>query len=237
MCNGKQKLKTREKVWDDKFGLLEVNSFFEDDCTQRAKEQTEAREKEYDKEFLGTKPKIKIKGIGKDAEVITNEKGGKQSKSPMALHLVDPEFLKAFAADRGDALEFEDEGESTFVEDKDLNAYRCYRAIENIAEFMLSDDKTFLIWAMDNLEYEELNQIISIAKVLQYGASRYEANNWRLIPQEEHINHALIHIIANLTGDTQDDHIEHALCRLMMAYSTKKSDNFEYNKYVDTNVF
>ena len=74
--------------------------------------------------------------------------------------------------------------------------------------------------------------ITRIAKVLQYGAGRYEPNNWRLIPQEEHINHALIHIIAHLAGDTQDDHIDHALCRLMMAYSTKTSPNFCYINYV-----
>ena len=56
-----------------------------------------------------------------------------------------------------------------------------------------------------------------------------------MIPQEEHINHALIHIIAHLAGDTQDEHIDHALCRLMMAYATKKSDDFDYGTFVDTN--
>lgn len=33
-------------------------------------------------------------------------------------------------------------------------------------------------------------------------------------------------------GDTQDDHIDHALCRLMMAYATEKSENFNYNTYI-----
>ena len=74
---------------------------------------------------------------------------------------------------------------------------------------------------------------MSIAKVLQYGADRYAPNNWRLIPQEEHINHALIHIVAHLAGDTQDEHIDHALCRLMMAYATDKSAGFAYGAYID----
>lgn len=76
------------------------------------------------------------------------------------------------------------------------------------------------------------NALISIAKVLQYGAEKYRPNNWRLIPQEEHINHALIHYIAYLLGDTQDEHLEHCMCRLMMAYSIPLSSDFRYNKYI-----
>lgn len=177
-----------------------------------------------------------IDGVGADAEVVTNEKGGKQSKSPMAMHLLDPYFLIDFAKNKAEELEYEDEGESTCVDGENVDTYRCYRAIEFIGNFMLLDDKMFLQYAMDELKIEELQQIISIAKVLQYGASRYKANNWRLIPQEEHINHALIHIIAHLAGDTQDEHIDHALCRLMMAYATKKSKSFEYGAYVENEL-
>ena len=56
--------------------------------------------------------------------------------------------------------------------------------------------------------------------------------NWRLIPQEEHINHALIHYYAAMVGDTQDEHIQHCMCRLMMAYATEKSKNFDYSRYI-----
>ena len=150
----------------------------------------------------------------------------------MAMHLLDPNFLIDFAKNKAEELEYEDEGESTCVDGEDIDKYRCYKAMEFIGNFMLLDDKMFLQYAMDKLNCEELQQIISIAKVLQYGASRYKANNWRLIPQEEHINHALIHIIAHLAGDTQDDHLDHALCRLMMAYATEKSEGFEYSEYV-----
>ena len=34
-----------------------------------------------------------FEGMGVDAEMVTNENGGKQSKSPAALHLIDPLFL------------------------------------------------------------------------------------------------------------------------------------------------
>ena len=176
-----------------------------------------------------------IEGVGKNAEVVINDKGGKQSKAPMAMHLVDPKFLKEFAYNKANTLEYEDEGESICIDDDNIAAHSCYKAIENIADFMLTGIDFNLQIAMDCLVPDELQQVITIAKVLQYGAERYEPNNWRLIPQEEHLNHALIHIIAELSGDNQDEHREHALCRLMMALATKQSEDFSYTKYITKN--
>ena len=122
--------------------------------------------------------------------------------------------------------------EEIVVDAPDIEKHSCYEAIYWIARFMDEGDKSLLQFAFDELEDSELQQVVRIAKVLQYGASRYAANNWRLIPQEEHINHALIHIIAHLAGDTQDDHLDHALCRLMMAYATEPSEKFAYGAYV-----
>lgn len=159
-----------------------------------------------------------LEGVGRDAEVITNENGGKQSKTPMALHLVDPEFLKEWI-----------DNELEHVPTCDHN---LFKAMYNIALFMQSYDKSYLKIAMGRLASSSVDILIRIAKVLQYGAERYEPNNWRLIPQESHINHALIHILAEIMGDKQDSHIDHALCRLMMAMSTSKSPWFDYNDYV-----
>ena len=173
-----------------------------------------------------------LDGVGKDAEIVTNEQGGKQSKAPMAMHLIDPQFLEEWANNKAKELEYEDEGESTCVDEGCEFEHGCYRAIENIAFFMQNDNKLYLELALDALETDELNRMIKIATVLQYGASRYAPNNWRLIPQEQHINHALIHILAEIMGDTQDDHLDHALCRLMMAMATSTSPNFSYTDYV-----
>ena len=157
-----------------------------------------------------------IDGIGKDAEIVTNQFGGKQSAAPMALHLIDPDFFN----DWFNCDELEDS------------------VIFEIAEFMKTGRKINLLNAIYNLNYEVTGDIygyeaiVSIAKVLKYGAEKYRPNNWRLIPQEENLNHALIHYIAYKMGDTQDDHLEHCMCRLMMAYATKKSPDFAYNKYV-----
>ena len=49
---------------------------------------------------------------------------------------------------------------------------------------------------------------------MQYGASRYERDNWRKIPAEEHFNHMMIHALAYLSGDTQDDHLGHCFYKM-----------------------
>lgn len=156
-----------------------------------------------------------LDGVGKDAEIVTNENGGKQSKTIMALHLIDPKFLESWVDNLYKPL-----------------TNKVHDAIRNIASFMITGDNGFILTAITHLESDRLQQLIRIGKVLQYGADKYEPNNWRLIPQESHINHALIHLVAHLAGDTQDDHLDHALCRLMMAYATTTSPNFKYNDYV-----
>lgn len=174
-----------------------------------------------------------IDGVGADAEIVTNSRGGKQSKSPMAMHLIDPKFLIDFCDDRAEALEYVDESRCTCVDDEDEVLHNCYQAIALIAQYMKDGDEYFLDYAFEKLgDSDGIEPIIEVAKVLQYGVGRYAPNNWRLIPREEHLNHALIHLAAMIVGDTQDDHKGHALCRLMMAKATKESDNFSYTEYV-----
>jgi hypothetical protein len=57
----------------------------------------------------------------------------------------------------------------------------------------------------------------AVAGVLDHGAKKYAPWNWLKIGEEEHVNHALIHLFAWLDGDKQDDHMSHAACRVMMA--------------------
>lgn len=223
-CEGKCKEYTEiTKEWDDKFGF--IGKISSNELDRRLAESDGTMK-------IGDKYKKMIEGVGKDAEIITNEKGGKQSKSPMAMHLVDPLYLENTFKDLADKCEYIDRGGSTCVDSEDMEKHACYKAIEHTANFMCSGTDYSLTLAMDSLYDDEIQQVINIAKILQYGAERYAPNNWRLIPQEEHINHALIHLMAHLAGDTQDDHINHALCRLMMAKATEKSENFDYCNYL-----
>lgn len=59
--------------------------------------------------------------------------------------------------------------------------------------------------------------LFEMAKVLDHGARKYGADNWRLIEIKDHLNHALMHIYAWLAGDRTDDHLSHALCRITFA--------------------
>lgn len=63
--------------------------------------------------------------------------------------------------------------------------------------------------------------ILRLGVILGQGAKKYGDNNWRNIDCEDHVNHALIHLMGYLTGDRQDDHLGHALCRLMFACATE----------------
>lgn len=65
--------------------------------------------------------------------------------------------------------------------------------------------------------------VLSVAKILKHGADKYGAENWRLIPRRDNLNHALIHVYAYLAGDRSDDHLEHAACRLLFALETADS--------------
>jgi hypothetical protein len=59
--------------------------------------------------------------------------------------------------------------------------------------------------------------MFAMAAVLHEGAEKYAPGNWRLIPERDHLNHALMHIYAYLSGDRTDDHLSHALCRVTFA--------------------
>ena len=66
--------------------------------------------------------------------------------------------------------------------------------------------------------------LFALGEVMQYGATKYERDNWRKIPAEEHFNHMVIHALAYLSGDRQDDHLGHMFCRAMMFYATAKAE-------------
>lgn len=95
-----------------------------------------------------------IDGIGKEAPIIVNKAGGKQSIAPYACELLPP------------------------------------------------------------------RAILAVSRVLAKGEQKYGKDNWRKIPQSDHLRKMLTHVFAHLAGDTQDDHLEHAACRMLMALET-----------------
>lgn len=81
--------------------------------------------------------------------------------------------------------------------------------------------------------------LLELGKVLALGDSLYNKGgcaigeeNWRLIPQLDHLNHALTHIIQhmhelqygiNRSEPDAGQHLSHAMCRLMFALGSQSS--------------
>jgi hypothetical protein len=61
--------------------------------------------------------------------------------------------------------------------------------------------------------------VLDMAEILGEGVRSHGLWNWRLIPIDEQLNHAMIHILAWLAGDRSDNHLGHAMCRVMFARS------------------
>ncbi len=67
--------------------------------------------------------------------------------------------------------------------------------------------------------------VLRVGAILTTGAAKYGADNWRLIPQRDHIDHALRHIVMYLSGDTSEDHLGNAACRMLFAISELKESD------------
>lgn len=144
--------------------------------------------------------------VGPDAPIVENKLGGKQSKAIGAFHLIDPVFMHGIFDDKYWQI---------------ANPVISYMDGEIDNDDMVSQ----LIW--DKEDDEKRDIVLMIARTMEYGIGRYKLNNWRLIPEEEHLNHALIHLFMAEIGNTDDDHIAHFYTRIMMAYATKPSKEFE----------
>lgn len=84
----------------------------------------------------------------------------------------------------------------------------------------------------NRMELIPTSAIISLGKVLTYGANKYEANSWKRVERERYVGAALRHLMAYIDNPTGRDeesgllHIEHALCNMAflneMAHETLK---------------
>lgn len=86
----------------------------------------------------------------------------------------------------------------------------------------------------DLIDTEALTRL---ASVLEYGASKYSEDNWRLDPVELHLKHALEHIFNYLKArrelngkrvpfsiDGSKDELGHSFCRVMFALGVEFMD-------------
>lgn len=64
--------------------------------------------------------------------------------------------------------------------------------------------------------------VIEVGKVMLQGQASHGKDNWRFIPLDEHLDHALLHIMQYLAGDAGGDHLSHAATRLLMALELRE---------------
>jgi len=67
--------------------------------------------------------------------------------------------------------------------------------------------------------------LATVARVMHNGVAKYGRYNWKNIPCDDHLNHAINHVYLHLAGNTQEDHLGHACARIMMALE-QHSDEF-----------
>jgi hypothetical protein len=80
--------------------------------------------------------------------------------------------------------------------------------------------------------------LVEVARVLGYGAEKYEAHNWRLgVPWLRYVSAALRHIFAWLGGEDNDketgfNHLAHAACCLLFVLTYQLNKTPGDNRYI-----
>tara|TARA_R110001599_G_scaffold15833_1_gene65528 strand:- start:508 stop:900 length:393 start_codon:yes stop_codon:yes gene_type:complete len=76
--------------------------------------------------------------------------------------------------------------------------------------------------------------ILELAKILTFGAEKYEAHNWKIgLPMSRYYSACMRHLLAWNSGETLDpesglNHLSHASCNLMfMLYFTKNKPRLD----------
>ena len=59
--------------------------------------------------------------------------------------------------------------------------------------------------------------LLAIGEVLSTGSEKYGDWNWLNIPTNDHLNHALGHIFAYISGQEQQMNLRHAATRMLFA--------------------
>lgn len=64
---------------------------------------------------------------------------------------------------------------------------------------------------------------LEVAQIIKAGAVTHGVDNWRVISVEDHVNHAVTHLMELLDphAPAGEDHLAHAACRLLMALDVR----------------
>jgi hypothetical protein len=69
-------------------------------------------------------------------------------------------------------------------------------------------------------EFTEAFEIV--VEVIRQGAASHPLEEWRSLPFEYHVGHAIEHLRQWQEGDGRQDHLSHAATRLLMALTLRE---------------
>jgi hypothetical protein len=75
--------------------------------------------------------------------------------------------------------------------------------------------------------------VMSLAQLQTEGDKKYGAHDWRGISVEDHVNHAITHLMAWLAGDRSDNHLQHGAWRAIAALEENIKREAESKKTLD----
>jgi len=174
-----------------------------------------------------------------DEEIITNSKGGSQSKISHTPTLVPGEAMVALRrASRADktpshvwrtyTLDNLVEKAAECIEHLINNGGISYleEAFLHIARAVAIEDQK------EHAKHTEVpvEALLRIAEVTSLGKLKYGLNNWRKIDYTDQLDHAIAHLWHFQTGDTTDDNLGHTLCRLSFAIAMAPNDEYDFKK-------
>jgi hypothetical protein len=65
--------------------------------------------------------------------------------------------------------------------------------------------------------------LIAVAEAMAKGAARYGDDNWKGLPKEEMVNHAMRHLALWLAGDRSENHAAHAAANCLMLVDLERA--------------
>ena len=172
-----------------------------------------------------------------DDELVMNENGALQSRIGQAPRLVAGEALAVLR----ERFTLEKDGwRERSVEDHVIDAMDALvRILIANTESTDSDLDDALVsatkaCAVDGQQHGRRKSTIPaeaflrVAEVYSLGEHKYGLNTWRKISYEDHLDHAMSHLLSWQAGDETDDHLGHGMCRLTFAKATKTKEPTDF---------